>query len=124
MLPKILRAFKKILQSGGSASLFLAGSGLLSGCATLGLEPTKPPVTVSEVVQMTQEGAPAETIIHRMRETNTVYRLNAADLAQLHDRGVADSVLNDMQQTYLESVRREQNRAAWDDWGLWRDYSW
>jgi hypothetical protein len=124
MLPKVMRAFKKILKSGGSASLFLAGSGLLSGCAALGLEATKPPVMVSEIVQMTQGGVPAETIIQRMRETNTVYRLNAAQLAQLHDRGVADPVLNYMQQTYLEAVQREQNRADWDDWGLWKDYSW
>lgn len=124
MLPRILRAFKQKLQSAGSASLFLVASGLLSGCAVLGFEQTKPPVTVSEVVQMTQEGVPAETIIQRMRESKTVYRLNAAELAQLHDRGVADPVINYMQETYLEAARREQSRADWGDWPMWGDHFW
>jgi hypothetical protein len=29
-------------------------------------------------------------------------------LARLHDQGVADAVINYMQQTYLEAVRREE----------------
>ena len=35
-------------------------------------------------------------------------------LARLHDQGVADAVINYMQQTYLEAVRREQNLADWN----------
>jgi hypothetical protein len=37
-----------------------------------------------------------------------------AQLARLHDQGVADAVINYMQQTYLEAVRREQNLAGWN----------
>ena len=39
-----------------------------------------------------------------------------AQLARLHDQGVgvADPVINYMQQTYLEAVRREQNLADWN----------
>jgi hypothetical protein len=73
---------------------------------------------------MTQEGVPAETIIQKMREAKGVYRLNAAELAQLHDRGVADPVINHMQQTYLEAVRREQSVADWNDWAMWGDHFW
>jgi hypothetical protein len=124
MLTNLVRAVKNKLQSAGSTSLFLAGSGLLTGCAAVGLEQAKPPVSVSEVVQMTEEGIPAETIIQKIHDTKTVYRLNAAQLAQLHDRGVADPVINYMQQTYLEAVRREQIRADWDDWALWGDHFW
>ena len=124
MQSRIMQRFKKILQRGRWASIFLVGSGLLSGCAALGLEQRKPPVTVSEVIQMTQEGVPAENIIARMRDAKTVYRLDAAELAQLHDRGVADPVINYMQQTYLGAVRREQSRADWDDWEMWRDHFW
>ena len=113
-----------MLQRRGSALILLAGSGLLGGCAALGFEQSKPPVTVSEVIQMTQESLPTETIIERMREATTVYRLNAAELAQLHDRGVADPVINYMQQTYLEAVRREQRRADWYDWRMRGDYFW
>jgi hypothetical protein len=124
MLTNLVRAVKKKLPSAGSTSLFLAGSGLLTGCTAVGLEQAKPPVGVSDVVQMTAEGIPAETIIQRMRDTKTVYRLNAAQLAQLHDRGVADPVINYMQQTYLEAVRREQIGADSDDWAMWGDHSW
>lgn len=58
---------------------------------------------------MSKEGVPAETIVKKMRDSKSVYRLTAAQLAYLHDQGVADRVINYMQQTYLEAVRREQN---------------
>ena len=123
MLANIIRAFRKLIERGTSASMLLVGSGLLTGCAALGLEQTKPPVSVSEVIQMTEEGVPAETIIHKMRAAKSVYRLDAAELAQLHDRGVPDPIINYMQQTYLDAVRREQSRADWNDWAMWGDYS-
>jgi hypothetical protein len=124
MLPKIIQRLNRLLDRGTSASMSLIGSGLLAGCAALGSAQAKPPVAVGEVVQMTHEGVPAETIIARMRAAQTVYRLDAAELARLHDRGVADSVINYMQQTYLQSVRREQSRTDWDDWETWGDHYW
>jgi len=124
MLAQLMGRFKKKLQRLGSTSVFLAGSALFGGCSTLGFEPSKPPVTVSEVIQMTQEGLPAEAIIEKMREAKSVYRLKAAELAQLHDRGVADPIINYMQQTYLEAIRREQSLADWNDWAMWGDHFW
>jgi len=124
MLAQMMRRFKKILRRRGPASIFLASSALLGGCSTLGFEQSKPPVSVSEVVQMTQEGVPAETIVKKMRDSKTVYRLDAAELAQLHDRGVADPIINYMQRTYLEVVRREQSLADWNDWAMWGDHFW
>ena len=47
---------------------------------------------VSEVIRMSKENVPAETIVNKMRDSRAVYRLNAAQLAQLHDQGVADRV--------------------------------
>jgi len=35
----------------------------------------------------------------------------------LHDQGVADLVLNYMQETYLNAVRREQDLADWSHSG-------
>ena len=124
MLAQMMRRFKKILQRLGSTSVFLAGSALFGGCSTLGVEQSKPPVTISEVIQMTQEGVPADTIVEKMREAKSVYRLNAAELARLHDRGIADPIINYMQQTYLEAVRREQSLADWNDWAMWGDHFW
>jgi hypothetical protein len=88
---------------------------LLGGCATLGGE-APPPVTVPEVVQMSKEGVPDYQIISEMRKSGTVYRLSAEELADLRDQGVADPVINYMQRTYLEAVRRRQELADWDNW--------
>jgi hypothetical protein len=91
----------------------------------LGLVSEKPkPVTVAEVLQMTKEGAPAKDIIKKMRESGTVYRLSASELARLHEQGVADEVLNYMQRTYLNAVRREQRLRDWDYWSLGPDGYW
>ena len=122
MLAQMIQRFKKKWRRQGSASMFLAGSALLGGCA--GFEQTKPPVMVSEVILMSKEGMPAETIVTKMRDANTVYRLTAAELAYLHDQGVADPVINYMQQTYLEAVRREQNLADWNTNEMWGDHFW
>src|SRR5437016_3809157 len=43
-------------------------------------------------------------------------------LARLHDQGVADPVINYMQQTYLEAVRWEQNLADWNTREMWGDH--
>jgi hypothetical protein len=102
----------------------LAGSALLSGCAALGVNQSEQPVMVSEVIRMSKENVPAEIIVNKMRDSRAVYRLNAAQLAQLHDQGVSDPVLNYMQETYLSAVRREQDRADWSTREMWRDHFW
>ena len=45
-------------------------------------------------------------------------------LARLHDQGVADPMINYMQETYLEAVRREQNLADWNTREMWGDHFW
>ena len=72
---------------------------------------------------MSKENVPAETIVNKMRDSRAVYRLNAAQLAKLHDQGVADLVLNYMQETYLNAVRRE-DLADWSTREMWRDHFW
>ena len=96
----------------------------VNGCAVLGIDPSEQPVMVSEVIRMSKENVPAETIVNKMRDSRAVYRLNAAQLAQLHDQGVADLVLNYMQETYLNAVRREQDLADWSTREMWRDHFW
>jgi hypothetical protein len=123
MLAQTMRRVKKILKRRGAASIFLAGA-LFGGCSIPGFEPSKPPVTVSQVIEMTQQGVPAEIIVEKMREAKSVYRFDAAELAQLHDRGVADPIINYMQQTYLEAVRHEQSLVDWNDWTVWGDHLW
>jgi len=123
---KMIKTLKKLSQSQGLALTFLTCVTLLSGCATFGFK-TPEPVTVSQVIQMSKEDVPPETIVKKMRDSGAVYRFTAAQLAELHDLGVADQVLDYMQQTYIEAERREQSRADWDTgytWGPWGPGFW
>jgi hypothetical protein len=115
--------FKSLFQRQRSALIIVSWLTMLSGCAEL-LSKAPEPVTVAQVIQMSKEGTPAEVIVKRMHDSEAVYRLTAAQLAELHDLGVADRVLNYMQDSYIEAARREQSRQDWGDWnmswpGLW-----
>jgi len=115
--------FKTIWQRQELALIFLSCVTLLSGCATFGFKQPEP-VTVGQVIEMSKEGVPTETIVKKMRDSKTVYRFTAAQLVELHDVGVADQVLNYMQQTYIQAERRQQSA---DDWGrdhMWQPYVW
>lgn len=112
---------KKLWQRQSLALMFLTCITLLSGCAAL----KRPdPVTVGQVIQMSKEGTPPETIVQAMRGSGGIYTLSAAQLAELHDLGVADSVLDYMQQTYIAAERREQSRADWDTGYMWGPDFW
>ena len=124
MLSQLIERLKKTWRRQMSVSMLLTGSALLSGCAALGVDQSNQPVMVSEVIRMSKENVPAETIVNKMGDSRAVYRLNAAQLAQLHDQGVADLVLNYMQETYLNAVRREQDLADWSTREMWRDHFW
>jgi hypothetical protein len=70
---------------------------------------------------MSKEGVPAETIIERMRDSDTVYRFTAAQLANLREQGVSDQVIDYMQQTYLDAVSQDQSLEDWDYWTVGAD---
>ena len=123
---KMIKILKKLSHSQGLALTFLTSVTLLSGCATFGFK-TPEPVTVGQVIQMSKDDVPPETIVKKMRDSGTVYRFTAAQLAELHDLGVADQVLDYMQQTYIDAERREQSRVDWDTgytWGPWGPGFW
>ena len=100
----------------------------ISGCASLSDEESAP-VTVPEIISMSKLGEPDYRIINRMRDSGTVYRLKASQLANLKTQGVSDNVINYMQRTYLEAVRRHQALEDWNNWsevdGWWYGgYAW
>jgi len=66
-------------------------------------------------------GLPPDTIIAKMRASNTVYRLHAHQIVQLSKDGVNEKVLDYMQQTYLNAVRNDQSLADWDNYALGQD---
>jgi hypothetical protein len=88
------------------ACCLLAGF-LLAGCSTFGGK-EKPTVSVAEIVQMSKSGTSAADIIAKIRESGTVYRLKASELASLKDQGVPADVIDYMQQTYLRAIQSDQ----------------
>ncbi len=93
----------------------------LAGCAT---GPRSQPVTVPQVIEMSEAGVPPDQIIRRMRDSGTTYRLKASQLADLEKEGVPGPVINYMQRTYLDAVRRDQQYRDWDLWVMDRDGYW
>ena len=117
-------ASREYLSLGEIANLVgLASIIALSGCSTLAIK-RPDPVTVSQVLEMSRDGVTADTIVQKMRNSDTVYRLSAAQLAKLHDQGVTDPVLNFMQRTYIEAERREQSSEDWSRNDLWGSEFW
>jgi hypothetical protein len=82
---------------------------LMAGCSMIFTKPL-PPVTVPQIIQMSNAKVPPGEIIQKMRDSGTVYRLQASQLAQLKEQGVPDAVLDYMQQTYLDAARQDQSR--------------
>jgi hypothetical protein len=92
---------------------------LLGGCMTLKNALHGPdPVSVAEVVDMSRAGVPSTEIIGEMQRSGTVYRLNAAQLADLRQQGVSDDVIDYMQKTYLQAVALDSAFAADDPWTM------
>ena len=96
---------------------------LVAGCATT-FETAMAPVKVSQIVKMSQDGDSAKQINEAIDASGTVYRLKASQLAELQKKGVPAGVINHMQQTYIDAVRRDQRAADWNHWVLDDDGYW
>lgn len=105
---------------GGLAALFILGG----GCVTVRYRTRIPAVSVHQVIAWSTAGVPAKVIVQRMKASHTVYRLTAAELADLHAKGVADPVINYMQRTYLAAVRHDQKLRDWRYWRADSDGYW
>jgi hypothetical protein len=93
-------------------------------------------VPVSDIVQMSKDGLTSGDIISQIRQSRSVYGLNAGELAKLRDEGVADSVINYMENTHFDAINqsRQMNNPnyGWDSgygyyggFGFgWPYYSW
>lgn len=54
------------------------------------------PLTVNDVIRLSQGGVSDSTIIGYMEQTNTTYRLSQAQIRRLQDAGVSQRVVNYM----------------------------
>jgi hypothetical protein len=78
---------------------------VLAGCAST--DPT-PRVTRDDVVELARAGADARWIIERLHETGTVLALTASDIVRMRDAGVPTEVLDWMQATHIQEIRRRE----------------
>lgn len=88
---------------------------LLGGCA--GMD-RKPPPSLEQIVEMSKAGRPPEEIVRELQETRAVYPLTGSQIAKLHEQGVPDSVLDYMQNAYMDRVRWE-SRMSYDSPFWW-----
>lgn len=84
----------------------------LSGCAGMVREKI-PPVTTQQIIQFSKAGEPPANIIARIQHARTVYDLTASQYAQLSKEGVADTVLDYMQQTHIKEITYIAQRNAY-----------
>jgi hypothetical protein len=98
-----------------------------SGCSLVAHRWGEHPVTVREVVLLSQHGVPPEQIIAKMRRGGTIYRLSDGQYAEIRKQGVTPAVVSYMQRSYAEAVR-EFPRLASDEyldcWSLGFDGVW
>ncbi len=88
---------------------------VLAGCA--GMD-RRPPPSLEQVVEMSRAGTPPEEIIRELQATRAVYPLTGSQIARLHEQGVPDTVLDYMQNVYMDQVRRE-SRMSYDSPFWW-----
>ena len=90
------------------------------GCAGLGARRWgEHPVTVTEVVILSQHGVDPEKIIGKMRRGGTVYLLSEAQYAELRKKGVTPAVIAYMQKSHAEAVRAFPKLADDKDLACW-----
>ena len=80
---------------------------LFVGCAEPVAVPPDP-LTEVELIQMAKSGMPAGDIIAAIRNSGTVYILDARDIVRLHQAGVPDEVIDYMLKTRVWDM---ENRA-------------
>ena len=86
----------------------LAGLLVLAGCA--GMD-RRPPPSLEQVVEMSRAGTAPEEIIRELQETRAVYPLTGSQISRLHEQGVPDTVLDYMQNVYMDRIRWESRMS-------------
>ena len=118
MSPKqksIERALRRL-----ALAALVVGAGAALGCASLGMRRWgEHPVTVTEVVILSQHGVAPEKIVAKMRRGGTVYHLSEAQYASLRQKGVTPVVIAYMQEAHAEAVRAFPKLAEDKDLSCW-----
>ena len=54
------------------------------------------PLTINDIIKLSQGGVDDDTVINYMKETNSTYNLSQAQIRRLHDAGVSQRITNYM----------------------------
>ena len=68
--------------------------------------PVRGTLTLEEVIDMAHHGIGDPVIIDKIRASGTIYNLSVDHIKWLHDQGVSDAVISEMQRTLLYAPRR------------------
>ena len=106
--------------------VFSAALASLAGCATMGAGhgTGRQPLSVASIIKMSQNGVPADRIIHRIHDSQTVYRLKPSQVALLEQIGVPRRVVHYMQKTYNYAIRQNVALKEWQFWNADNDGYW
>jgi hypothetical protein len=85
-------------------------SGLQSG--TPAREQRDAPMTVGDVVRMSQKGISQEIILRQMELTNAIFNLTVDDIIELHDQGVTEKIIRAMQERREPSIPKLQTEPG------------
>ncbi len=98
---------------------FVSLAAVAIGCAGIGERRWGDPVTITEVVILSQHGVAPEKIIAKVRRGGTVYLLSEEQYAALRKQGVTPVVISYMQQSHAEAVRDHPKLADDADLSCW-----
>jgi hypothetical protein len=110
---------KKLMNIRKGVRLFLiiTGISVLQSCVVYNPSDRKD-IPLSDIVQMSKDGRSSKDIIREIRNSHTIYALRANQIAKLSNEGVPDSVLNYMEKTHIDAVRRYQRMSdSYYGWG-------
>ncbi len=106
-----------LLRSGGTC-LPVVLVALLAGCKFYQVPPPEP-VTLENIIAMSQEDRTPEEIIAEIEKSRTLYKLETADILKLTEGGVDPKVVDYMLETHrraLESRYRYRYPYYYDPW--------
>jgi hypothetical protein len=84
--------------------VLVSGGALLHSCAVY--SPEVKPVTLPDIVQMSNDSLSSKYIINEIRKSHTAYTLKASEYTKLQQQGVSDSVVNFMLKTHINLIRK------------------
>ncbi len=84
---------------------------------------TPPPMTINDVIALSQDSVSDDVIISQMEATDAYFRLSTDDIVALRKAGVTDKVINAMIKTSQNPPKKKENRRTYYYYPYW-GYSW